>query len=535
MFQTWPCDKAARVTQEFGENPAWYEKFGIPAHNGRDFALPVGSALYAVDEGRVIEVNNDVNGYGLYVKVDHDWGETIYAHMSRQLVKTGDAVGAGQRLGLSGNTGNSTGPHLHFGVRVKPYSRTEGWLGWTDPKPFFDMLAQGRPYRMGPYLAGSDVSSMLDTLARWQPAVVTAMDLSRDVLLELRRVLPSAKIVYRIYRPDGEVSERIRSNPDEAARWIDSTIRGHEAFGVADYYFIANEVCQVDWQEWHQLSRCMGQWIDLAGDDYGCGLYAFSVGNPDMPEHDRLAYWRVTVPTLEKAIRRGHVLLLHQYGAPNLTDPDEDWYTYRFEHQNILARLDAERAATARATVPSLLALGVVVQEFGIDWLIHHVKGGFRRNLSDEQYAAQLIDAERHTLRYPHVKGYTVFTCGTANPNDWALYDIWQGAANLLARDAEQLRGQNWAVVPTPTPEPVQEAISPPLAALKEKAEELRAGLRFNIKAALQKRITSDGCLVAGNEGTVSDWVVQLAYDPRTGDERFYYVNTSDFSDVRWK
>lgn len=111
-------DGVGRVTQWFGENPDRYARFGLAGHNGIDYGAPMGTSILAAHMG-VCTTGNDDGGYGLYVKVDSWWGTTLYAHMSRVLVSDGQLVEAGQQIGEVGNTGNSTGPHLHFGVRVR--------------------------------------------------------------------------------------------------------------------------------------------------------------------------------------------------------------------------------------------------------------------------------------------------------------------------------------------------------------------------------------------------------------------------------
>lgn len=85
-------------------------------HTGVDFAVPVGTDVIAVADG-VIENANWGKAYGtqLVQKVDGGW--VIYAHLSKALVKPGDKVKKGQHIGESGNTGNSSGPHLHFEMR----------------------------------------------------------------------------------------------------------------------------------------------------------------------------------------------------------------------------------------------------------------------------------------------------------------------------------------------------------------------------------------------------------------------------------
>lgn len=132
------------ISQLWGENPATYARFtydGVPlkGHNGIDFLTPEGTPLVAVDGGIVESaVHDDPGGFGNYVKLKHSWGESLYAHMSQIDVKEGDAVQPGSRLGLSGNTGFSGGPHLHFAIRVNPYLRTDGWGGFIDPLPYLD-------------------------------------------------------------------------------------------------------------------------------------------------------------------------------------------------------------------------------------------------------------------------------------------------------------------------------------------------------------------------------------------------------------
>jgi len=87
-------------------------------HNGIDLAGPYGSPVRAVAAGTVIEAGWD-GAYGLIVKVLHEDGTvTFYAHSSRLLVSPGDRVQAGTQIAEEGNTGHSTGPHVHFEVRV---------------------------------------------------------------------------------------------------------------------------------------------------------------------------------------------------------------------------------------------------------------------------------------------------------------------------------------------------------------------------------------------------------------------------------
>ena len=95
-------------------------------HQGLDIAVPTGTNITAAEGGTVSFTSENAGGYGKLVKIKHSSGvETAYAHLSKILVTKGQIVSAGEIIALSGNTGNSTGPHLHFeiitnGVRIDP-------------------------------------------------------------------------------------------------------------------------------------------------------------------------------------------------------------------------------------------------------------------------------------------------------------------------------------------------------------------------------------------------------------------------------
>lgn len=86
-------------------------------HQGIDIAAPIGSPIKAAQDG-IVEFSGDRGGYGRTVLLSHQGDvKTLYAHLDEQLVKEGQAIKKGQVIGFTGNTGRSTGPHLHFEVR----------------------------------------------------------------------------------------------------------------------------------------------------------------------------------------------------------------------------------------------------------------------------------------------------------------------------------------------------------------------------------------------------------------------------------
>jgi murein DD-endopeptidase MepM/ murein hydrolase activator NlpD len=91
-------------------------------HRGIDIAGQIGNIIYAVDDGVVVYSNWNTNGYGNLIVVDHGNGwQSVYAHLDSFLKYCGDNVSQGEQIATLGNTGNSTGPHLHFELRSETY------------------------------------------------------------------------------------------------------------------------------------------------------------------------------------------------------------------------------------------------------------------------------------------------------------------------------------------------------------------------------------------------------------------------------
>lgn len=113
----WPVPSSTRITSPFGYRI--HPILGIrKLHTGIDIAAKSGSTVVSAGPGTVIKAAWN-NSYGYMVMVDHGGGiVTLYAHNSVLKVKTGDNVKRGERIALSGSTGASTGPHVHFEVRV---------------------------------------------------------------------------------------------------------------------------------------------------------------------------------------------------------------------------------------------------------------------------------------------------------------------------------------------------------------------------------------------------------------------------------
>lgn len=139
---SWPVPGQIVITQKFNVNPQDYAKFGYPGHNGIDIgtkSTPIG----CYTDGEIIRAEFDQTGYGFLVIVKHlidDLAfETLYAHLRNIAVRVGQKIQEGELIGVSDSTGNSTGDHLHFEIRVPALiSPSNPWKkGQIDPAPHF--------------------------------------------------------------------------------------------------------------------------------------------------------------------------------------------------------------------------------------------------------------------------------------------------------------------------------------------------------------------------------------------------------------
>lgn len=131
------------ITLDYGEKfPPLYTDES--PHRGIDYGCPTGTPILASEEGIVIFVAHLTQGYGNFVLISHTGTtyETLYAHLDSISVKVNDIVCKGDVIGYSGNSGNSTGPHLHFEVRKSSIQ--------IDPKTVLHSVFTGQGYNSTP-------------------------------------------------------------------------------------------------------------------------------------------------------------------------------------------------------------------------------------------------------------------------------------------------------------------------------------------------------------------------------------------------
>ena len=125
------------ITQEFGERPEVYKQFGLNGHNGIDFRAAIGTQLFAPIEGVATIGDEGSGGYGKYIKITKDNLEVTIGHLSEFQVSNGQQVYLGDKIAKSGNSGFSTGPHVHLTVKFrkdgKISDKGNGYKGAIDP------------------------------------------------------------------------------------------------------------------------------------------------------------------------------------------------------------------------------------------------------------------------------------------------------------------------------------------------------------------------------------------------------------------
>ena len=166
-------------------------------HSGIDLAMSEGTTLRSIANGVVDRIydGTDAIGKGLSIKLP-DGTRTIYGHMNEVKAHVGDKINAGEIIGLSGNTGNSTGPHLHFGIKDASGS-------FIDPTPYADKLANlsGNDVTLGPlgHLASLGAVSLRDHAAEATTEILYGIfDALKDLLLAGTLIGSAVMIILKV-------------------------------------------------------------------------------------------------------------------------------------------------------------------------------------------------------------------------------------------------------------------------------------------------------------------------------------------------
>ena len=186
---------STKITSPFG--PRWRRM-----HNGLDLKVNIGDTIVAAFDGKVRIVKYERRGYGKYVVIRHDNGlETVYGHLSKQLVEENQLVKAGEVIGLGGNTGRSTGSHLHFETRFLGIAINPMYM-FDFPKQ--DIVADTYTFRrtQGSKRAGSHDTQVADGTIRYHKVksgdtlsrIAKLRGVSVSTLCKLNRIKPTTTL-----------------------------------------------------------------------------------------------------------------------------------------------------------------------------------------------------------------------------------------------------------------------------------------------------------------------------------------------------
>ena len=131
-----PLPGTPTITQGFGQNPDTYKPLGDAGHNGIDFGVPVGTTAYAPHDGVASVKDDGTKDYGLHVTITAANRQSLLAHLSKASVTDGQQISQGDVIGLSGQSGMATGPHLHWTFKMmqsgKVLNQDNGYHGAVD-------------------------------------------------------------------------------------------------------------------------------------------------------------------------------------------------------------------------------------------------------------------------------------------------------------------------------------------------------------------------------------------------------------------
>jgi murein DD-endopeptidase MepM/ murein hydrolase activator NlpD len=275
----WPTDYYV-IVQPFGVNPDLYRRWDLPGHEGIDIRAPQGANIYACADGTVERVDvyqgdPAIQPYGNSLRLRHADGYlTIYAHLQQTLVRVGDAVHAGQVIGLADATGNTAGSHLHLSLKkdgataagLTPFPKD-----FLDPLPYLNLAAPiqltAADYPWPPRMclsgvhcrAGEPVMHEAD-YAALQPARLEAVKLLTWTLTEeldrLRAFNPNyfvlARLMTKIGAPNQFSDFFVSEVVNDMARFYE---RGVRYFEVHNEPNLTMEGWKSSWQDGRDFNR----------------------------------------------------------------------------------------------------------------------------------------------------------------------------------------------------------------------------------------------------------------------------------------
>lgn len=426
LLKTWPLPlEFTYVSQYFGENPENYLPYGLAGHEGWDFPCPVNTPTFATHDGWL---DPRWRGeYGDSVRVYNGEGSfTFHAHLSKTIGAYGQTVIAGQKIGETGSSGRSSGPHLHWGIKEDGVSNPE-YKNWLDPKDYLGRMIMSKlnpHFQKIPHWAGILWANCKN---EWCKIVIPPVS----------DPFPGKKIIGRPWIGGDHVeNEYIRDGAAGAERYF---ARLRQYYLDRPYIWAwegPNEPQPMSDPAFrHVLNLFETRWIELMHSIQKLTVaLRLSVGWVDKPEHildfvdalDITDYWA-----------------LHEYSAPMMQDA-AGWHCLRYR-QTVQALRDVGHR------VPPLL-----ITECGIDGGVLKPPQGkkswktFARD--EEDYMGQLAWYDRELCKDDYVKAAFIFTSGPES--EWVDFDVNETLTRKLTAHINS--SSPLPVEPAPTDEEIR-------------------------------------------------------------------------------
>lgn len=421
ILKSWPLPpEFIYISQRFGENSENYLPYGLAGHEGWDFPCPVRTPTFATHDGWIDPRWRDE--YGDSMQVYNGRGSFIFhAHLSKTIGAYGQEVVAGQKIGETGSSGRSTGPHLHWGIQINGIANPE-YKNWLDPKDYLGRMIM------------SKLNPHFQQIPDWaKPLWANCKnEWYKVVLPPIGDPFPGKKGIGRPW-----IGTADESTEAVEGRYIRDGAAGAERYFARLKQYYLDRPYIWAWEgpnEPHpmgdaafrvKLNEFLVRWIQLMHSiQKQTVILCLSVGWPDQPE-DILAF--------VDALALTDYWALHEYSAPTMQDA-AGWHCLRY-------RRTVQTLENWGLPVPPLL-----ITECGIDGGVlkpPQPGTGWKTYARDEEdFMGQLAWYDRELCQDDYVRAFFRFTSGAEN--DWLDFD-----------DTESLTRKQVAHINSSSPLPV--------------------------------------------------------------------------------
>ena len=428
MRLAWPLPpECKRITQKFGVNRSSYVEFGLAGHEGLDIACDPGTHVFAAHDGFAEASWGPI--YGDQVRVRGDGILTLYAHLLAATVTGVQEVKTGDTLGLSGSTGRSTGPHLHFGLQIDGVANPE-FKGWLDPEPYLREVMMTKTsahiQRIEPWMQ----QALVDLGSNWVKFVNPPAGPD-----------PMPRIPNKIVRiHTDKIDDQFVPRREQGGRdFVRHMLPQWRERPWATCYSLANEPeCNSNEGLADLCTYSLGAMREADANGIKVVILDLPEGNPgDNQTGDvGVSAWKLQqlTPAVKEAVATGHYVGLHAYWRPGVDGPLGRWHA--------LGRIEWDVEIWRQLGV-DISKLNLLVTEWGVDGGIapekpgHTPKTGWLTLCDPTTYFQEIAEGERRAQELPWLKSLLLFDWGPES--EWVSFGHDEGAVRNIVRAIDPL------------------------------------------------------------------------------------------------